>query len=182
MVHDWSLQFQTFSGSRRAETIDNEKARYKKIFPDIAKHFFHDDVGVTKMVGFPHINLLLQEKSAGKCLSQSRLMAIAEPFCETYKPSVREDGSCYWDEEPTEKSVIQKCNATEVDKEERIIFWDSLFKPVNKKASVVTEFNLVSRQCNWLALKLTLLRSVIVSFFESSGTASLEEDPSLVPS
>ena len=35
----------------RAETIDDEKARYKKIFPDIAKHFFHDDVGVTKMVG-----------------------------------------------------------------------------------------------------------------------------------
>ena len=31
--------------------IDNKKARYKKIFPDIANHFFHDDVGVTKMVG-----------------------------------------------------------------------------------------------------------------------------------
>ena len=67
-------------------------------------------------------------------------MAIAEPFCETYKPSVRTDGSCYWDEEP-ENSVIQKCNATEVDKEGRIIFWDSLFKHVNKNASVVTEFN-----------------------------------------
>ena len=71
-------------------------------------------------------------------------MAIAEPFCETYKPSVRTDGSCHWDEEPTEKSVIQKCNATEVDEEGRIIFWDSLFKPVNKNASVVTEFNLVT--------------------------------------
>ena len=31
--------------------IDDKKARYKKIFPDIANHFFHDDVGVTKMVG-----------------------------------------------------------------------------------------------------------------------------------
>ena len=88
-------------------------------------------------------------------------MSIAEPFCEIYKPSVSADGSCFWD---------------------TILFWDNAFKPVGKHASVVTEFNLVSRQCNWLVLKLTLLRSVIVSFFESSGTASLEEDPSLVPS
>ena len=72
-------------------------------------------------------------------------MAIAEPFCEMYKPSVRADGACYWDE-PTESSVTQGCNAKEVDEEERVIFWDSLFNRVNKKASVVTEFNLVIRQ------------------------------------
>ena len=72
-------------------------------------------------------------------------MAIAEPFCETYKPSVRTDGSCYWDEEPTVNSAKQSCNAKEEDKEERIIFWDSLFNTVHKNASVVTEFNLVTR-------------------------------------
>ena len=73
-------------------------------------------------------------------------MAIAEPFCKTYKPSVRADGSCYWEDEPTLTSATQRCDAKEVDEEERVIFWDSLFNRVNKTASVVTEFNLVTRQ------------------------------------
>lgn len=72
-------------------------------------------------------------------------MSIAEPFCKTYKPSVRANGSCYWDE-PSETSIIEECGAKEVDEEERVIFWDSLFNRVNKTASVVTEFNLVISQ------------------------------------
>ena len=107
-------------------------------------------------------------------------MSIAEPFCEIYKPSVSADGSCFW-EEPATTTDKQTCVGYQ-EGEDTILFWDNAFKPVGKHASVVTEFNLVSRRCNWLVLKLTLLRSVIVSFFESSGTASLEEDPSLVPS
>ena len=103
-----------------------------------------------------------------------------EPFCEIYKPSVSADGSCFW-EEPATTTDKQTCVGYQ-EGEDTILFWDNAFKPVGKHASVVTEFNLVSRQCNWLALKLTLLRSVIDSFFESSGTASLEEGPSLVPS
>ena len=65
-------------------------------------------------------------------------MAIAEPFCRTYKPSVRADGSCYF-EEPSD---IQDCGATEETVD--ILFWDSQFNPVKRDASIVTEFNLVS--------------------------------------
>ena len=72
-------------------------------------------------------------------------MAIAQPFCETNKPSVRADGTCFWEDEPTKASPIQKCDAKE-DEEDRILYWDSLFNRVEKKASVVTEFNLVTRQ------------------------------------
>ena len=75
-------------------------------------------------------------------------MSIAEPFCKTYKPSVRaDDGFCYWEDDPTLTSVPEQgCDALEVDEEERVIFWDSLFNRVNKTASVVTEFNLVISQ------------------------------------
>ena len=41
------------SGSRRAETVGNHDASYTKTFPEVSKHFVHDDVGVTKMVGSP---------------------------------------------------------------------------------------------------------------------------------
>ena len=106
-------------------------------------------------------------------------MAIAEPFCKTYKPSVREDGSCYWDEEPNER---QFCNAAEVDEEERIIFWDSLFKPVNKNASVVTEFNLVTSHLDICLLSIsrnpTLPRCASVTGFALCGSVSLGEAPS----
>ena len=37
--------------------IDEYKERYTKIFPEVSSYFVHDDVGVTKMVGFPS-NLL----------------------------------------------------------------------------------------------------------------------------
>ena len=69
-------------------------------------------------------------------------MAIAEPFCTTYKPSVRADKSCYWEEEPTSTSTIQECGATEGGT--NIIYQDNQFREVKKEASVVTEFNLVS--------------------------------------
>ena len=65
-------------------------------------------------------------------------MAIAEPFCRTYKPIVRADGSCYF-EEPSD---IQECGATEENVD--ILYWDSQFNPVKRNASIVTEFNLVS--------------------------------------
>ena len=110
-------------------------------------------------------------------------MAIAEPFCETYKPSVRTDGSCYWDEEPTVNSAKQSCNAKEEDEEERIIFWDSLFNTVHKNASVVTEFNLVTRhRLVSIALQPTLGRSASVTGFAFCGSASLGEAPSWAPS
>ena len=109
-------------------------------------------------------------------------MAIAEPFCETYKPSVRTDGSCYWDEEPTVNSERQICDAKEEDKQERIIFWDSLFKPVHKKASVVTEFNLVTSHLDICLLSIsrnpTLPRCASVTGFELCGSVSLGEAPS----
>ena len=70
-------------------------------------------------------------------------MAIAEPFCKTYKPIVRADDSCYW-ETPTSTSLTHECDATEKDND--IKFWDSQFVPVLKDTSVVTEFNLVTRQ------------------------------------
>ena len=69
-------------------------------------------------------------------------MAIAEPFCKTYKPSVRADRSCYWEEEPTSTSTIQECGATEEGT--NIIYQDNKFREVKKEASVVTEFNLVN--------------------------------------
>ena len=70
-------------------------------------------------------------------------MAIAEPFCNTYKPSVRGDKSCYWEEETnTSTSTIQECGATEGGT--NIIYQDNQFREVKKEASVVTEFNLVS--------------------------------------
>jgi hypothetical protein len=70
-------------------------------------------------------------------------MAIAEPFCNTYKPSVRADKSCYWEEETnTSTSTIQECGATEEGT--NIIYFDSWFRKSAKGASVVTEFNLVS--------------------------------------
>ena len=72
-------------------------------------------------------------------------MAIAQPFCETYKPSVRSDGACFWEDEPTKNST-QMCDAKEVEEEDRILYWDSLFHRVYKNTSVVTEFNLVTRQ------------------------------------
>ena len=69
-------------------------------------------------------------------------MAIATPFCETYKPIVRaDDSSCSW-ETPTSTSLTQECDAKE--KGNNIIFWDSQFVPVPKETSVVTEFNLVT--------------------------------------
>merc|ERR1719430_2323656 len=64
------------SGSRRESIIETTGDRYKKIFPNISMHFLED---VTEM---------------------GKLMAIAEPFCRTYKPSVRADNTCYF-EEPT---------------------------------------------------------------------------------
>ena len=105
-------------------------------------------------------------------------MAIAEPFCKTYKPTVRTDGSCYWDEQPTEKSERQICDAKEEDKQERIIFWDSLFKPVNKKASVVTEFNLVTSCLVSIPLNPTLARSASVTGIGFCGSVPLGEAPS----
>ena len=70
-------------------------------------------------------------------------MAIAEPFCNTYKPSVRADKSCYWEEETnTSTSTIQECGATEGGT--NIIYQDNQFREVKKEASVVTEFNLVN--------------------------------------
>ena len=69
-------------------------------------------------------------------------MAIAEPFCDKYKPSVRADGSCYWEEEPTSSTSIVQCGATEEGK--NIIYWDSHFNKIDKAVSAVTEFNLVS--------------------------------------
>ena len=68
-------------------------------------------------------------------------MAIAEPFCRTYKPSVRADNTCYF-EEPTATSIIQDCGATEDTV--GILYYDSQFNRVKRNASVVTEFNLVS--------------------------------------
>ena len=38
--------------------IDEHKDRYTKIFPEVTSYFVHDDVGVTKMVGFLSSNLL----------------------------------------------------------------------------------------------------------------------------
>ena len=70
-------------------------------------------------------------------------MSIAEPFCKTYKPIVRADGSCSWDQ-PSSNSTIQECKAKEDD--ENIIYWDSQFNIVKKETSVVTEFNLVTRE------------------------------------
>ena len=72
-------------------------------------------------------------------------MAIAQPFCETYKPSVRADGACFWEDESTNASP-QKCDAKEEEEEDRILYWDSLFNRMYKNTSVVTEFNLVTRQ------------------------------------
>ena len=141
-IDDWSLKIKTSSGSRRADTIDHDMARYTKMFPEVGRHFGHDDIEVTKMVGFA------SRKVCWKILSQSELMAIAEPFCKKYKPSVRaDDGFCYWEDDPTLTSVPEQgCDAKEVDEEERVIYWDSLFNRVDKNASVVTEFNLVTRQ------------------------------------
>ena len=46
--------YKTFSGSPRAEIIDDHDNgdRYKKIFVDAYRHFHDDDYRVTKMVGF----------------------------------------------------------------------------------------------------------------------------------
>ena len=75
-------------------------------------------------------------------------MSIAEPFCEIYKPSVSADGSCFW-EEPATTTDKQTCVGYQ-EGEDTILFWDNAFKPVGKHASVVTEFNLVSRRFNCL--------------------------------
>ena len=40
-----------FSGSRRAEHIEENLAYYRKIFPEITDHFRQDNLAVTKMVG-----------------------------------------------------------------------------------------------------------------------------------
>ena len=128
------------SGSTRAESIKNAEDHYKKIFPEIGRHFLDEDV--TDMVS-SLAPFFASSNSCQKISFQGRLMAIATPFCETYKPIVRaDDSSCYW-ETPTSTSLTQECDAKE--KGNNIIFWDSQFVPVPKETSVVTEFNLVTK-------------------------------------
>ena len=50
LSHDCS-KILIFSGSRRAEHIEENLAYYRKIFPEITDHFRQDNLAVTKMVG-----------------------------------------------------------------------------------------------------------------------------------
>ena len=49
--HMITPQILIFSGSRRAEHIEENLAYYRKIFPEITDHFRQDNLAVTKMVG-----------------------------------------------------------------------------------------------------------------------------------